>query len=1551
MPFIRRNALRGEARRVPRQQQPVPKERPASVHLDAKGTPLFQAFKSTALGDLLYRALGESGQTYQASHSADLDQFLLDAKGHVLHLRQSPEAMFVVRSSQAQGRAAGHPNVQRLECQQGAVQVVGDTQQSTPLGTLPRAHMGYLTGIHQDQEGRRLYLHEQQLYAFDDLRGAWVLSEGTQDMKFSALLAQGNGKLYGQVDGALVDLSSQGMTQVALPGGVKAFSVSADQHIAVLSGDQDQVLHLINLEQDPSVSTRSVTLKLHDGLAQAKSIGLSQHHLFISDTEGRLYSVRRDELDREELELQPQQYRYSNHAGLGANQQVVGFLSGNEGQIQALVSDREQVHSHSLDGDTQGISSGWNLSDVLVVNTRRGLPTGVEPTPTNTLDLGRLGRIGLSEQRIKFWDTASQDWKDTDIKEVEQLQRGMDGEAYMIQNGTLKKLGVSRKSTPLAFGGSHALNQLARSTAVAVGDNVAGLEGLTVVAFAMLSDKQFVVMDSKHTFTVHHKDGEPTKLKYTEGVGKITSLALDEHHHLYAMTDWGELFVMAKDDWQASEPRAEAVWKSVAIPPGAELTSIRSAGGNRLSAAFSDGGEHWSMQLKDATWHPLAAKPVDQNPFEDLAKRLRTSEKVMRLPGTGLTVRANANLMGRSAMENANTVSTPEFIRANIFKPTWEVPRVLKNMGHYIQHQYQGRKGLGPVYESESSVFQRLHTISQNQTAAADGRDLKSRIAGLNLGPEGLVLQQALEAFRGALEDTSHRALKQLGQQHGRSKLLQQKAGLLNIHGHESAPSRRRDVSMKLSQLSQKLNVNSSGHDLLKTLKNSLTYLAPTGQNRADGLLSTLQAQGMQLSHQKADVPLGQRRDGGESLGLTKARLALDTVTLIDLVHFLDDLESFSSLADGADLKTLQIKFEAQRAAYEDNQIRQVTEMGFTDHANLEASYDGIKAFLNGFKKADHAISVNLRAATGSKTQAELAQALRTTLKYLNSDDEIALQRSYGLNLSTPSIGVSKFALGLSPSGGVSGVRSYAFNAELGDKGLKVCLQRDGSASATVGIGGGFDLWPGFFNAEQAAQFTNINLGNNRSLTPAFSLGVDASAISTVTQRNAVVFTVLQEDIDDFVDNLFSGNLNPLQVMQKGIEHTTQKSLRFNVDINASGTAEFRAGFGLSEKGSSPLSAAMRIGVGSTVNVNLLNYANHSVEQRNNKEQTQESSQNRPRFINSIGASGSAKAQINGSYSTPEKNSLGAGLALGGGGGVGVDNKTSKRIKFTFKEAVPLTAKNLKELTLTLGDAFKDPSPQQELARLADRDLPVYKDLTPEQAVDLHLTGLNSYFALHDKNDKNDRQYAALRTLQRSSHQHEAARQHYSLLDSANFESAYTNLSRLDEQGVVSSIMGLVSAHHSPSNAQKVASLLEQDSTLQSLIKQLQASTGTLAKVRLELKDGVQDEIHARSCNGELSQQDLAALLSDRKNMRIKAITVSQSASKSEGFASPVPVVSYSSNASLNVTKAVGKIDFSYGQDQDTPQSYALEGELSNPSEAFSGIVGALKKEGFELNR
>ncbi|WP_158547271.1 MULTISPECIES: AvrE-family type 3 secretion system effector [unclassified Pseudomonas] len=1541
----------GQEERI--QRRTPSEDKSPEIHLDAKGQPQFSDFKPAAVADLLHSTLTRSGQHYQASASDrnGEDHLLLEPQGHLLHIKQTPTAVTMLRSSQPAGpqeTGKGQSPTLVLQDQQARVNT------GNALDTIGRAHLGHLTGIHQDRDGQPLRLHEEKLYEFDHASRTWSTPPGSEDMQFSHLSSQGNGKLYGQIGDHLVDLTSRDVPHVEIPQ-LKAFSVGADQHVATLSGEQNRTLHLFDLAQETPATGAGKTLILNGGLAEARHIGLSPERLFVSDTEGRLYSVKRADIDAESstLQLMPEEHFHPEGERLGGKHQVSGLLHDNQGGLQVLLSDRAgQTHTHALDEPNLRLKDGWNLSDALVLDNKRGLPGSAAPTPAQTFDLDRLGRVGLSDQRVQRWDSTSQDWKDTGIKDVEQLQRGIDSKAYLLQDGQLKKLDVSPHYNTVNVGGSHTLNQPPRSTKVALGEPLAGLEERHITAFAMLNDKQFVAQDSNQRLTAHHPDGTSSDLSRLDLEGTVASLALDENHNLHALTTEGKLFTLAKDDWQAKpdQPRPEASWKPVPLPAGQRLQSIRTGDDNRLNVTVRDNPEQPPLQLKGQTWQPVTPRPADHNALSDLFTRVRGGEKTARIPGTGLTARLNANFMGRSNVENSNRAPTREFIRANIFKPTLETPRVLKNIGNHIQHHHHGREGLRPLYKSEGELFKRLEILNHDQPAAPPGRDLKSRISQLDLGPQGADLLQDLESLRGELEDNSLRATRHLGQQHGKSKLLQQKEGLLNIHGELAPASRRTQLSMKLENLGQKLNIASSGHDLLKEAQGALKQVAPSADNPTGTLLKTLQDNGMKLSHQKADIPLGQRRDASDSQGLTKARLALDVVTLKDLGDLLGRVEMLRPDADNSQqLAQLKKQFSDLRdKTYGEHPVKQITDMGFTDHANLEASYDGIKAFLNGFKKEDHATSVNLRAATGSKTQAELADQLKSALKQLeHPDDEIALQRSYGLNLSTPFVSLANKGMGPWPSGAVGGGRNYNLNAERGDKGVTVYLQREGSGMASGGVGGGKDYWPGFFKAGEVDKFTKVDIGNDRQLTPAFRLGVDVTGTATRTQRDGVVFTVPDEGIDQFVDNLFSGKMSPLEVMKKGVDHETQKGLRFNVDVNASASAEMRVALGISDKDSSPLSAAARLGVGGTVNVNLLNYTNYSLDQHSNKGELQESSRNRPRALNSFGGSLFARAQLAGSNAQPSGASQGVVAPLGGSATVNVDNKTSKRVKFTFKEAEPLTSANLSKLGGSLGAAFKDPASQQILTRLADTAHADYAGLGPKEKLQKQLDGLQRHFA--DKPAENDEQYAALRALKRAGVQQQAAEARHSLLDGGRFESSYTNLSRLDEQGVVSKVMSLVSPMHSPSNAERVSALLGQDPTLKALVKDLQGTPGTLARVRLELKDSVQDRIDEGSRRGDLSQKELAALLSDRDNMRIKAITVFQSVNQPESFTSPLPLVSYSSSASLNVNKTLGKINFSYGQDQDTPKSYFLDGELSRPGASLKATVDALKKDGLQL--
>ncbi|MEN1833012.1 AvrE-family type 3 secretion system effector [Pseudomonas lijiangensis] len=1570
-------------------RESLPRPDSNAVTLDKKGKASFENFSPPALNTLLQDTVGKKDKTYLAHHYTGKgnDQVLLEPKGHLLKMQQSETGFTLLRSSKSLDVPSGSkPGSVALQRQGNSMNLEG--LKSTVTQALPdKAHIAHLSGAHQDSSGQTLRLHDEKLYQFKSDTSKWSPLPDTDDKKFSNLSTQGDGKLYARSGDSLINLSSDKKSEMTLKD-LESHSVASDGTVAMLAGKDTQTLQLGKMGEVPELH---ITLNLNDGKSEASSIGLTKDRLFVADTEGKLYSASRNELKSDDgvLRLMPEKNYQPEDGKLGARHQVTGFMSGDDGQMHALVKDGAgQIHSHTLDEKTSSLQSGWNLSDVKVLENTQGLPVKSEPTSENIYDLHRNGRVGLVDGSIQTWDTTTQAWKDSGVKDIDALKRGIDGNAYVLKDGKVHELKVTPDYGKSTFNETHNLKDTPRSTKVELGDAIAGLEDRVINDFAMYNDKQFVALDDKGRMTAHHKEGDPTEMTRQGLDGTVAHLTLDANG-VHAATSNGDLFFMLNEDWQKkptdkplpslpststaaeakpststaatdkpstsaaaadkpSSPKAsesktdsESKWQKIPLSFGSEIASIRTEVDNTLSISLkNDPNGHGAYQLKDKKWQTIDHRPADQNELSKMFERIDDGMRAYRIPLTGATVRVTSNMLGRSGIEQGHKSSTSEFIKAHVIQSGTEV-RPVKNVANWIDHKINGRDGLADVYNAQAPLFHELKDIRQAPGKVPEaGHDLKTRIAKLDIGEEGKELTESLESFRDELENHSRKAVMTLGE----------KAGLLNLHGEPTEKGKK--AASKLESAPPKRN--EAKNDLMALTQGALDKVSPSSDNPTGALLKSLQGMGLKMRHLDADTPVDKRRHGHDEHALTKARLALDIGTLNEVGKLLEKAEK---IPDGPD-KNAQIKAikheltHLRDKTYGENPIKHVSDMGFTEHYQLEKSYDGLKAFLNGFHKPDHATSVNMRAATNSKDQAELADKFKNALKQLEfPDDEISLSRSYGMTLSTPFISIAKHAPGPWPGGQYNNTRNYAFAAERGDKGVEVYLLREHAHLLSGSVGAGKDVLPDITSPANFQQMTNLDLGNDKRGAFAFRLGVDATAAGTGTTRTGVAFTVPDEKIDQFVDNLFTGKLTALDVLKEGANHKAHEMKRVNVDLTAGGTAEFRLQLGLSDRDSKPLTSAVRIGAGVTANVNLANFSWQKLSQENDTSRMDEKSQNRVRFLNNAGAGGFARAQVVGGRAdqTPASAPASQAITSTGGitGGVSVDSKTTKRIKFQFKEAAPLTTANVTKLATSLGDAFKDKASKAELTRLADHTQPEYKDASAKEKIQIHLKGLNDFFA--GKTSENDDQYEALRALKRSTAQQEASVNKHSVLDNGRFESNYTNLSRVDEQSVSSKILSVVYGKHQTSNAENVSKLLDQDPALKSIIKEFQDQPGTLARVRLEPKDHLFDRFDAGSRDGTLTQKEMFELLSDRDNMRIMAISIFRSAAQTDGFTTPTPLISANSSASMAVNKTLAKVNFSYGEDQDKPKSYSVNGDISRASDSQKTVAQDLKKSGLEL--
>ncbi|WP_260954398.1 AvrE-family type 3 secretion system effector [Pseudomonas citri] len=1557
------------------------------LNLDSEGQLHVGRMEPAALADIVQSKLRTADNTFVALHSESgsnsHEHALLDNKGNLLHLKQSDTATTILRSSQT---SDAHPFLKdftdaapQLRNENGTLGLYG---QNTRIGkeildAPGKAQFSHLTGVHEDHNGQQLRLHNDKLYRFDPASKAWQAHPDLAEQTFSALSTQGNGRTYGLTDKAVVDLSSPDNRHYPAAN-IKAFSVSREGEAALLHiKDDKQSLGLIDLNTSPAAPlTAGIDLKLADD-AQASSIALTKDALLLSDTQGRLYSVDRQQLgdDRTELSLTAEQAIAHPEAELGVTHRTEALIGDDKGQAHALVKD-QVGHTHAFPVDTANgsLKAGWNLTDALVLNNTKGLPS-VTPTPDNTFDLGRDNKVGLDKQQIQRWDVATRSWGHTDIKDVSQLSIGLDSRAYMIQDGTLKKLEVSQAAAPQAFGRDYALAQATQTTSISVGSDIAGLKGRNVTAFAMVNGERFVALDDTGKLTAHHKKGMTTELT-TEGLnGSIKTLALDQHADLYALNDKGEAFQLDKEDWQASEakPRPEAQWKKIATPDNEPLGSLRTGDDKQLNATLLNGDGKLLARQNNHDWKPVEPSE-SKDVVTDLHERISGAEVRKKIPGTGLIAKFSTTVLGRGGMESNIRPSTSEFVAAHVFKPTLEMPRWMKATGDSLVHTAKGRDGLNDVYQSEGKLFKRLEAIADADTPIpAKGEDLKSRIARLDLGPEGKALVDQLEGFRSELENHAYKSTVQLGQEYGQLKTLpfRQFEGLLNQHGEFNPPSKRTALSMGLSDVARKLNINSSDHNLMLELQGALKKIAPSDENRTGELLAKLEEKGMNISHQKEEIPLGRRRNPSDDLALTKARLALDVVALKDLSDLVGKIENEQKQAQATGLeqphqpmepprmRTAQIMefrdglLQLREVQYEDHPVKQVTDMGFRGHASLESTYDGIKAFINGFSKTDHAINTNLRAATGSTTQKELAGTLSTAFKQLDGDDEISIQRSYGANLSTPFIAPTGKPMGPFPSGGLGASRSYTLNAERDGDAVKVYMIREGSVVGSGGLGAGRNVLPDMTGKE--SNNTKLPTDSERSFLPAFRLDAELSGTGTSRQRNALVFNVASEDVDKFINNMMSGKTTPMDIMKSGYSHEVEKGRNFNFDVVLSATVDGRAGLALSKDSSTPLSAAARATGGASVSVNLMNYSDYSLASTSDDgRERREGGMNRPRFFNSITGGVHLRGQLAGGQELPPPEGstdvagfVGATIPAALNTSVTVESKTTKRVKFEFKEAAELKDSDVDKLSDSLKKAFPDKDTEKALARLSEQSKAPEAGSTPEKAVDAHLEGLETLFA--DRTPQNDEQYAAKRALSKAGHQHAAAKAHHNILDSGRFESSYTNLSRLDEKSLLTQLTMDMNPAHVQSNAERIAGFMEQDPKLKELVGHLKSSMGTLARVRLELKDGPAEAVDVGSRNGTLTQGDLTKMLGNRDNMRLKAITVYHSATQPDSFTTPTPLLSASSGAATTVTKTLGQINFTYGEDQNVPKAYTLAGDIARTGSDTKALLAELKDAGLQL--
>ncbi|RAT38534.1 hypothetical protein AU493_04990 [Lonsdalea populi] len=1489
------------------------------LSLDKKGKVIMGDDVPAPLKTVLSQTIGKHDLPFVAHHKNPngTHHLLMDKIGRVFSLHYGKHGMVGLHSSapsrkdsellHSKGAAGYSLHVSETQVRTEA-KLNGKDAGSLSLPNPPGGLQSQLSGIFLDDHDEALRLHDGKLFSLSP-DGVWQQKD---DRKHAQLSRQADGGLYAVKESHTLSNLSTGVESAAFADNISSFSSNLDGQTVVLTTPDRgaSTLHLLPALNAPKAEHRTLQLALNGASAlergseqvDAKAVGLDRQQLLVADHEGQVFVGTLPQDGGRRVDLTPL-HSPDLEGSLGKGHHTEGFVSNGEGSLLALVKD---AHGHKhLAAPAQeggGFKPGWNLSDSLVVDHKMGL-LHVAPPSSSVMDMGRLGVMALHEGKVHYVDSTTRSWTPTSIS-ASQLKRGLDNQPYVLHDGQVKALSINQKADSVVHGDSNvfALSH-ARNTPKA-GDALPGLEKERgAVALTVVNVNRFISANSAGEIQLHqvrpgtNRESAPATALPKDGLtGEIADLALDRDSNLFALNKEGALFTLPRESWQGDHAGAAgARWQPVETPGGGKIERLDTTLEHDLLVHQNDR----QQRLTQGGWKEhqpnTAITSTQPRAAETVYERLSGNVKAIAIPGTGLTAKLDTQVLGQMAQENKKTNSSfVDRMRANVIKLPAELG---KSVGDGIQHHFKGRAGLHPLYSAHSSVFKRLEVLNtqHQRSPQINSVDLKTKLSQLDLGDAGKPMMEALHLFHQDLERSSGNAARLLGKHQG----------LINAQGeinHQFTPS-------ALKSAIQGMNSHRSGKNLSEALMTATLAHPSSTDSKATALLKQFIMKRVDMSYQSDKVLQGAHRDVHDAMALTKSRLTLDTLTIGDLHGIVDKLAGFSGASPTrAELQPMQDALALLRDhQYGHNEVKRATDMGFTSFSSLEADYDAVKTFTRAFKDERHAVSVTSRTSLQADDQGQLAQKMKDTVLSLNAGESISFNRNYNAGVSSvyvmptqlAKVTINHIPSPLIASGGVTGERGYSLSFSRGDNGIDVSFGRTGGLSAKAGA---------IVGHEPKATKENLILDGDHTLTFDLRMGVSGSATIGSTRQNGLSFTLSEKELPSFIDELTRGEINPLELVKKGTEHQVKQGLSVKFDVDGAFTLDGRAAVNMTDNDNKTFSTTTRASLGVSGGVNVLSASHEHSTIRGDLNEKNTTSNNRVRFFNQASAGANAALWAGMATTQPGKGTLPAGFGTGVSATLSVDTKTSHSIALKIKVAEPLQKSDIEELTASLEKDFGDVETQQLLGGVKKLD-----------DIDEQLTIMNRHFDA--KTPQSDGQYSAIQSLDKAVRQQSAARQQAVTLSSVSHSASYANLSKLDSNGVLHALRKLVSDNLPPTNAERIHAFMNDDPTLKAVITHLQARPNVSASVNLEPKDAMKALVEKGIQNNSLSKKNIVDLFKDSNNLRIGSISFTETVKKKEGFTFPTPIIGASSSVDVSMSKSLGEIHFSYGQNQNTPST------------------------------
>ncbi|WP_163833563.1 AvrE-family type 3 secretion system effector [Spartinivicinus ruber] len=1434
--------------------------------------------------------------------------FSVDNLGFLYQVRQDKGLTRVSRSSDASfsqqilqnkvsAKGIAYQQVKSkisLALAQGQLKILsnGIEQGRQPVKVLTSRLIEQAAGIYTAPDGQRWLLENNQLFNWNDSQQQWKLAH---DKSVSQLRVGKDGQLYALSEGhEIFRLNNNTTTSIyrlaATDKRIQDFTVQQNQQIAFIDTAQNYSVTSTN----GRITTTPVVLP--DGVKATALVNRGDERWLLGDNQ-QLYR-------KAPGNAQPEAVQLPEGVENVVRIERVTTEAGVQLQIAAQKAGRLQQFVY-LDGKWK---TGVALDSAVLFVNPQGLSNSV---------IGSKGyvqtrdgeRYAIHNGELHYQRAGDNRWHSTGVHNLSQLKLGGDGQLYALRGiNELVTINPQTKSIQYGlpatkdWGNDRQQTQLTPDSLV--------MTNHIVSDFTVGQDGQIHFID--HQGQLYEYDKANQQAKLTASAPQLKSISSNKQGQLVGLTRTGEVLKQVDSNWRAV---ATATVDENII--GLNHTSTGELAVIIENNRSTDG----QLAIRKTINNQGQLGDIPQEAIIDqLFQRLKQQDvDQMRLPGTGLTAKGSFAFAGvESGNPTSDGINTKDYLAAHLYhkKPNWfHWPRPLKAIGYHFQHRARGREGLQPLYNEIGNSFnQLLQHLSTKQSGQQPTSTLSSRIEqALDSGRITQEQKEQLLALKQQLEAETLSYLNRLGK----------KKGLLT----ESGEVNQQFTGNNKAKIGRFLNPRITSHDLTREL-NQLweNYQGDESNSTLSKIkkqLKLMQDKGLYLRHPGQNNWFT-RRDYDDSVGLLTARVVHNSNTLADLENLIKVING----AKTSDFDSQQVKqlITEIQGNYDNSTIKKYSDMGFSNLDRLESSYDAMRFFSKAFSKTHHPVYQNAANTFGSESSEQLKANLYDAITHLKKGETLTFDRNYSGG-SSPFLIINKLQQLVNPVGvefepGVKAERHYGLSFEKTDKGIKVSFIRDMSVPVNVTVGG-YVGTPGVASARVGGAL-NPTLKHDKN--------------------NQLAFEIDNNKVDQFLNELTRGQLKPAQLLEQGHDYAVKKGHKWGFDLDVQAVAEARltgsgstgGGDNAETDGVTDLNGWARAKGGVKFTLNILSAnKDRSTTNKDNGEQTQSRSSNRPRFFTKAGLDIEATSHFKFGVAHDEFATNALSYSAGGKWSGSVESKTSKSYDVTTKLAEQVELTEWQSVVEKLQQQFKDDlTPQQRelLDRVANiknsNDAGAAEAIKQLQSLDfsqtllkLEAAGGNSKLARHTLE-----QLGSLKVQQQLAEQGK-----YTVSD-VSFGKTVTNLSRLDERG----LLGWAGAQLNPNHQQQSSSRtlsqwMDKHPELKTLVDSLKQSDATEAKITMELTEHAKLKVaRLMASNDSAAPAQLVDLLNDRSQFRIKSIEVSASAKNNSAFGQSIGLANFKSAAATSIKKKLGKISFNYDTNDTTPKGYQLEGELLN---------------------